>query len=88
MCEGLEFYQDLDGFIADDLNRFSSATTSECIARQTSSLPYPELQLEPQTMETRPLGDWGVAQAESNASFGLGTSGGRGVPRARGISAH
>ena len=60
MAEDLEFYHDIYGLIAADLDSFISGTVPDCVARKNKELPYLERRLEPNTMQVRRLGNWGA----------------------------
>lgn len=70
MAEDLEFYHDIYGLIAEDLDSFISGTIPDCVARRNKELPYLERRLEPNTMQVRPLGDWGALQSGSHTFHG------------------
>jgi len=70
MSEDLEFYHDLYGLIANDLDAFLAGTIPDCIARSEGTLPYIERRPEPGTLQVRRLGDWGALQTGSHTFHG------------------
>ena len=70
MSADLEFYHDIYGMIASDLESFLAGTIPDCIARREEKLPYIERRLEANTMQVRRLGNWGAIQTGSHTFYG------------------
>lgn len=66
----LEFYHDLYGMIAGDLEAFLVGTLSDCTSRRAGELPYIERRLVPDSMEVRRVGDWGALQTGQHTFHG------------------
>ena len=75
MSPDLEFYHDLYGMIAGDLDTFLAGTLPDCVARQAGNAPYVERRLVPGSMEVRAIGEWGALQSGDHTFYGRDASG-------------
>lgn len=76
MSDDLEFYHDLYGLIAEDLDSFTRATIPDCEARKAGELPYLERRLDIESVQIKRLGEWGAMQTGRHAFYGRDELGG------------
>ena len=70
LSEDLEFYHDLYGMIAGDIDTFLAGTIPDCVARSEGQSAYTERRLIPGSMEVRRIGDWGAIQTGEHTFYG------------------
>lgn len=70
LSDDLEFYHDLYGMIAGDIEDFLAGTLPDCIARSEGRSAYTERRLVPGSMEVRRIGDWGAIQTGQHTFHG------------------
>jgi len=75
MAPDLEFYHDIYGNIAGNVDEFLSGTIPDCEARQRGENPYVERKLITETMQVRPIGDWGAMQTGTHHFVGKDEAG-------------
>ncbi|MEL6567886.1 MAG: nuclear transport factor 2 family protein [Pseudomonadota bacterium] len=66
----LEFYHDLYGKIAGSVDEFLEGTIPDCLMRQRGESPFIRRALRLETMEIRPIGDWGLLQSGTHDFYG------------------
>ncbi len=75
MAPDLEFYHDLYGNIAQDVDGFLSGTLPDCEARKRGDAPYVERRLIADSLHVRPIGDWGAMQTGQHVFIGKSDTG-------------
>lgn len=75
LSEDLEFYHDLYGMIAGDIDTFLAGTLPDCVARSEGRSAYTERRLVPGSMEVRRIGDWGAIQTGHHTFHGRDEAG-------------